>query len=35
VRCGEKCPTDIILGQLKELPSIAGIEIVQKDFTDE
>ncbi|MFC1797704.1 DsbA family protein [Patescibacteria group bacterium] len=34
VRCGEKCPTDAILEQLKLLPSVAGAEIVKKDFAD-
>ncbi len=34
-RCGEKCPTNAILDQLKQLPSVSASEIVVKDFSDE
>jgi predicted DsbA family dithiol-disulfide isomerase len=34
-RCGDKCPTDAILKQLKTLPSIQWAKIEVKDFADE
>jgi len=34
-RCGTKCPTNAILEQLKQLPSITNSEIIVKDFSDE
>lgn len=35
VRCGEKCPTDMIVDQLKKLPSMSGATMERKDFADE
>ncbi len=34
-RCWAKCPTNAILEQLKQLPSISNAKIVVKDFSDE
>lgn len=33
-RCWDACPTDLILKQIKSLPSISSAKIIRKDFSD-